>query len=184
VIVALEGLPGAGKTSTISTLTGMLSLPHVPEMLVTPDIEAGFTATDYSEHDRRKIALASRLGTAGICLMDRSPLSNEAFRYASEGGTPPTLAIDDNTGLSIPDHYLYLRISPRTSMQRRLQHSNRWNGFQFATRLVEFYDHFRDQTPDKVSTVDAEQPYDQVIETAVDLISQLARNNQPPAVTK
>jgi thymidylate kinase len=168
MIVAFEGPPGSGKTSTIAIMTQELQCLHVPEMLVTWDVERHFTDADYNAHDLSKHQLARDIDNGGLCLMDRSRLSSDAFVYArgkdsvqaylSRMAAPNTIAI--------PDHYIYLRISPATSVKRRGPHSDKWRKGDtlFAGRAIDFYDeYFRSLQQEMVTIIDAEPPQTQVL---------------------
>lgn len=168
MIVAFEGAPGSGKTSAIAVMTQELGCPHVPEMLVTRDIERHFSDDDYDAHDLKKHMLARDIDDGVLCLMDRSRLSYDAYVCARGSGDVRDYLRDmpPQDVTVVPDHYIYLRVSPVTSIMRRGLHSDNWkkDDIVFATRVVDFYDEYFASLPrGQVTIIDAEPVHEYVL---------------------
>ena len=162
MIFGVEGPPGAGKTSLCQALSKLEGVQVVPEMLVDPQESMNFTDADYAKHDMRKHEIAGRLGSAGICLMDRCGLSWYAYNYAN--GRSTYLSSPDAPE---PDFYIYLRVSADTSLSRRGGHSQRWKGEPFALRLIDYYDSYFASLPvSRYTVINAELPQPEVIKIA------------------
>lgn len=159
MIVALEGVSGAGKTTISELLATEADAVVVPELLVTAQQENRFTESDYFAHDVRKHEIASNLGKDGLCVMDRSYVSFQAFRYA----TSKKEWVADEKQPVEPDHYIYLRISPATSAERRGDHSKHWGDHATISRAVQFYDDYFSERGKKVSIIDADKPLNEVL---------------------
>ena len=164
MIIGLEGLPGAGKT----TIVERLPYPYVPEMLVSSEEEATFDESDYIKHDEHKAHLAHAMGRHSICLMDRTPLSFHAYEYA--------LGHINDADLPIPQpdsmHYVYLDIPAQVSAERRIE--RQWvPSLEFTQSVARFYDHQFDQMGTQVTRIDATQPLEHVVTRVASIIETL-----------
>lgn len=165
MIVGVEGLPGAGKTSIVE----QLPYTYMREMLVTPEEEASFTDVDYIEHDERKVRLATLMAKRSFCLIDRTELSYYAYAYAQ--GTLPPEALPISTSPAI-DHFIYLDISPELSTKRRVQRA--WTpSLAFTQKVAVFYEYQFSSMTDRVTKIDAGRPLEDVQTDVVEVIEQL-----------
>lgn len=149
-IIALEGLPGSGKTTLVNLLRQRLStsLRTVPQIIYSGKRRTQFSVQYYLENDVRKCARAERFKAKGFSvIMDRCVLSTLAYTA--------TLDKFKNTKnyqyvvsqffqfvrkgkLNLPDICIYIKITPATSVARKRRnrrHYYVWNDQQFLRTM-------------------------------------------------
>ena len=158
-VLALEGMPGAGKTTLATHLShhGHLVVPEyagadgaVIEQSEHPDVDHDDA---HQSNWLRKHQLAARAGEEGTVWMDRDWITSLAYAYSliEETDSGQELMVDrcrwaldhlTTGGLAVATAYLVLMIDPAQSLQRRhgrLDRTHPWSRQAPLQRLAEFY---------------------------------------------
>lgn len=156
-LLIVEGVPGAGKTSTIARvcqMTDSIVLPELDHVVDAPERNKGEWAERqgwYVERERaRQAALRSLLGQGRSVIQDRCVLSTLAFAYAEtrEGSverTTQTAALLAGTpSFILPDALLLMYVDIDVSLRRRQSFRRstpyrQWFNKKFLQRLDKFY---------------------------------------------
>lgn len=174
MLLVLEGLPGAGKTSAMLDAKSSFDATLIPEIIgkEPEDATEGF----YVQNDIAKYCLVKG---SGMFMMDRNFTSTLAYNY-SRTSPPDRYAyaeVDRRIAAALaaktlwqPDLYLYLRCSPATSFARqKATNAAVWKDYQFLERVQHFYDEYLLGLPN-VSVIDAGAPREKVLQEVKDIL--------------
>jgi dTMP kinase len=188
VLITVEGLDGAGKTTLIAGLSAALdalvlrepggvevserirTLLKDPALAIDPRAEALLYAAARAQLVAEELRPLLDAGTT--VLLDRFVDSSLAYQGAGRGlGIEQIRALNEfaTAGLR-PDRTLLLRIDPAEGLARiadrpsdRLERS----GQAFFAAIAEAYDALAAAEPDRIAVIDASQPPDAVLADAL-----------------
>jgi dTMP kinase len=188
VLITVEGLDGAGKTTLIAGLSAALdalvlrepggvevserirTLLKDPALAIDPRAEALLYAAARAQLVAEELRPLLDAGTT--VLLDRFVDSSLAYQGAGRGlGVEEIRALNEfATGGLRPDRTLLLRIDPAEGLARiadrpsdRLERS----GQAFFAAIAEAYDALAAAEPDRIAVIDASQPPDAVLADAL-----------------
>jgi dTMP kinase len=188
VLITVEGLDGAGKTTLIAALSDALdalvlrepggvevserirSLLADPSLEIDPRAEALLYAAARAQLVAEQLRPLLAAGTT--VLLDRFVDSSLAYQGAGRGlGIEAIRALNEfGTGGLRPDRTLLLRIDPAQGLARisdrpadRLERS----GGGFFAAVAAAYDELAAAEPDRIAVIDASQPPDAVLADAL-----------------
>jgi dTMP kinase len=188
VLITVEGLDGAGKTTLIAGLSAALdalvlrepggvevserirTLLKAPALAIDPRAEALLYAAARAQLVSEELRPLLDAGTT--VLLDRFVDSSLAYQGAGRGlGVEQIRALNEfATGGLRPDRTLLLRIDPAEGLARiadrpsdRLERS----GQAFFAAIAEAYDALAAAEPDRIAVIDASQPPDAVLADAL-----------------
>lgn len=164
MILALEGLPGSGKTTMAEYVHDRFNFKVVAELLGT--IPDNVPEDAYIANDVRKFKLAT---SSTHAVMDRSYLSTLAYNFAYDkchstnafGDVATTIyGLKEAGKLQDPDLYILLNIPTRLSLQRQKPgNASFWRDERMLTYTKLFNESFMQQLDvDKKRIIDASQP--------------------------
>jgi dTMP kinase len=188
VLITVEGLDGAGKTTLIAGLSAALDAlvlrepggvevsERIRELLTDPalEIDPRAEALLYAAARAQLVAeqLRPLLDGGRTVLLDRFVDSSLAYQGAGRGlGIEQIRALNEfATGGLRPDRTLLLRIDPERGLARisgraadRLESS----GQAFFAAVAEAYDALAAAEPDRIAVIDASQPPEAVLADAL-----------------
>jgi dTMP kinase len=188
VLITVEGLDGAGKTTLIAGLSAALDAlvlrepggvevsERIRELLKDPalEIDPRAEALLYAAARAQLVAeqLRPLLDGGRTVLLDRFVDSSLAYQGAGRGlGIEQIRALNEfATGGLRPDRTLLLRIDPERGLARisgraadRLESS----GQAFFVAVAEAYDALAAAEPDRIAVIDASQPPEAVLADAL-----------------
>lgn len=184
LLVAIEGIDGAGKTTLAHTLRGTLAPAGTPVALskepttgrygmqmrasastgrLTPDEELRLLILDRKEHVAELIAPA--LARGEIVILDRYFPSNVAYQGAAGLGVDALL--EANAFAPRPDLLLLLDLPPQTGLERIRRRGDKPNHFETTDNLDRCRAIFRDLDLPHTCLIDATQSADAVAEAAL-----------------
>lgn len=144
MLVVIEGLPGAGKTTALTYLSSV-GFTAVPEIIGQEPSEA--TEEFFMQNDQRKQQLADAAG--GMVVMDRNFLSTLCYNFTHDAifGSTNYGQIADRIGRSIalgelrqPDMYIFLLCTTSTSLARQNKtNASIWSNEMFLKDMNTFY---------------------------------------------
>jgi thymidylate kinase len=149
--IALEGLPGAGKTSILNSLCKQKDICLLQQFEVAIDAKID-DQLQYINNDVFKSCLTQKTSSR-ICVLDRDFTSTLAFNYAKSrmNGSAEYSSLLTRykemlgTELVLLDIYVYLRLTPELSIARKKREQDSiWSNPEFLTYLKEFYDDYFD----------------------------------------
>ncbi len=150
MIVALEGLSCAGKSALSAALSAQddSTYEFIPEFMV--DVSNGVTTTLCMANDVAKAVYAKLINRTDKCvIMDRSYLSTLVYTYA--GSPKEHLKLKDwydnellAGRLEEPDLIIYLRIKPKTSLERAKSIGRFNDKYAWYTHSQEAFDKYDD----------------------------------------
>ncbi len=153
IIIAVEGLPGAGKTGLMNELKNVAGIKTINQFEIEIDSLKNNGHLQYLKNDIYKSLLANQR-TEGIVVMDRDFSSTLAFAYAKSSldNTNDYDLINEyykkliGAELKTADIYIYLSVDPKVSISRKQSESRDplWNNIQFLQHMQEFYDNYFD----------------------------------------
>ena len=188
MLITVEGLDGAGKTTLIAGLSAALdalvlrepggvevserirTLLKDPALAIDPRAEALLYAAARAQLVSEELRPLLDAGTT--VLLDRFVDSSLAYQGAGRGlGVEQIRALNEfATGGLRPDRTLLLRIDPAEGLARiadrpsdRLERS----GQAFFAAIAEAYDALAAAEPDRIAVIDASQPPDAVLADAL-----------------
>jgi dTMP kinase len=200
-LITIEGLDGAGKSTLAEGLARVVAtrgrvvellrepggvelseriraLVKDPALTVSPTTEALLYAAARSQlvHER----LEPLLKTGVVVVLDRFVDSSLAYQGAGRSlGVAEVRAINQfATGVLEPDRTLLLRISPAVGRERQRERAlgadrlERESESFFAT-IAEAYDELARSEPDRIRSIDASQPPEDVLRDAVAAVEDL-----------
>jgi thymidylate kinase len=189
MIVALEGLPGAGKTTLIERLVREHGYAAVPEVLVEYiEPENGPVTFEFEKHflknDELKCRRAKDLNESKNVVMDKNYISTLAFNYAvtecHRGNTYDEVYrwyVQNQDILIKPDLYILLSIPIDLCFSRKDRMPDAtgfWNSEDFLAKMKEFFDSkFMniDSTVPKYK-MNAEKPQDEIMNEILLILSK------------
>ena len=182
MIIVLDGLPGAGKTTLVKRLVDECDFLEVPEMLVEyKDPEDGFITFDFEtyflKYDVLKCQKALELSKKSKnIVMDKNYLSTIAFNYAvtecKKGDSYDKVRswfASHQEALIKPDCYFFLSIPVELSFarkQRKVGGTDFWGSEELLERMKDFFETKANSFDTDVPkyTIDTEGSQDQVLE--------------------
>ncbi|TDL95268.1 dTMP kinase [Macrococcus carouselicus] len=194
LFITFEGPEGSGKSTVMQAVAERLTVPlirtrepggiriseAIRELLLADDsdmdprTEALLFAASRRQHLVEKVLPALAAGKLVLC--DRFIDSSLAYQgYARGIGTEEILAINQfAVETHMPDLTLYLKVAPEVGLSRISQNDRTTNrldkeSLAFHQRVCEGYDLLAAQY-DRIVTLDASQPIEQVIESAYQVI--------------
>jgi dTMP kinase len=200
-LITIEGLDGAGKSTLAEGLARVVAtrgrvvellrepggvelseriraLVKDPALTVSPTTEALLYAAARSQlvHER----LEPLLKAGVVVVLDRFVDSSLAYQGAGRSlGVAEVRAINQfATGVLEPDRTLLLRISPAVGRERQRERAlgadrlERESESFFAT-IAEAYDELARSEPDRIRSIDASQPPEDVLRDAVAAVEDL-----------
>ena len=200
-LITIEGLDGAGKTTLASALAealrqrgidvrvlrepgGVSASERVRELVQDPELRVGARAEAllYAAARAQLVdeALEPLLAAGSWILLDRFVDSSLAYQGGGRGlGVGPVRDINRfaTNGLQ-PDRTLLLALDPalgRSRLESRAQSFDRLEreDDQFFTRIAAAYEQLASQQPERIRTIDATQPPDEVRDAALDELADL-----------
>ena len=164
-LVVFEGMPGAGKTSVLSSLSTFekdifisQELDHVQQSIdPTTLIGRNDKVKWYIDSElARQLSIRSILKLGGVAIQDRSVLSLLSYSYARSSTNSEVyriielierLIIDAKIGIIQPDLLLIFSVSQSAGRSRRALHENdnrysEWFDPSFLSKYQEFYELF------------------------------------------
>ncbi len=154
IVVALEGLPGGGKTTLAQRLAKELSGEYVPEIISTykyrPDQDEF-----YIESEFEKAKVVSRTNKK-FCFFDRNHISMLAYNYGKRANNIENIyemLVKRFKYLSEPDLYFYLRITDVFICNKRKGTEGRnpvWVDNKNLEKIKEYYENFFSNIKNKV----------------------------------
>jgi dTMP kinase len=201
-LITIEGLDGAGKTTLARGLARSITVAGVARvellrepggvalserirtLVKDPDLRVGerteallYAAARAQLVDERVMPL---LAEGAWVLLDRFIDSSLAYQGAGRGlGLEDVLAINlfAARGL-IADRTLLLRISPATGRSRQLERAAEPDRLEredesFFEKIAGAYDELAQDDPQRIRTLDGEQPAAQVLDQALQAIADL-----------
>ena len=188
-IIAFEGLPNAGKTVNVTSLKrDFPNFHYIPELATLlfqeEGILSGENTTDeialkFWEYELKRAQKAHEDKSGGkIVIFDRNIFSCLAFTYACEqhGIHSMEKQIYFNGKVPYPDVYIYLVISPETSMARRGHKKFENMGpLDHIQRAEYVYDSYFEQHPQstKIIKISGEPPIPVVYSNVKKIIESL-----------
>jgi dTMP kinase len=196
VLITVEGLDGAGKTTLVAALAaaleqrgqpvlvlrepgGVVVSERIRELLKDPSLEIDPRAEAllYAAARAQLVAeqLRPLLNAGTTVLLDRFVDSSLAYQGAGrELGVEAIRALNAfGTGGLTPDRTLLLRIDPEAGLGRiadreadRLEQENT----EFFSRVAAEYDALADAEPRRIAVIDASQPPDAVLADALEAL--------------
>jgi dTMP kinase len=200
-LITIEGLDGAGKSTLAATLADAVSergvhvrllrepggvglserireLVKDPSMTVGPRAEALLYAAARAELVHELVAPLLEAST--FVMLDRFVDSSLAYQGAGRGlGVTEVRAINlFATGELTPDRTLLLAIAPATGRARQHTRGTRPDRLEleserFFERIAAAYEQLAVAEPERIRTIDAEQPAARVLEEALAAIEDL-----------
>ena len=200
-LITIEGLDGAGKSTLAESLAAEIgergwavellrepggvdtserirALVKDPALTVSPRTEALLYAAARAQlvHERLEPLLVRGI----VVLLDRFVDSSLAYQGAGRGlGVQEVRAINRfATGALEPDRTLLLRISPaagRRRQQHRASEPDRLEreGEDFFATIAVAYDELARAEPERIRTIDAAQPPEDVLRDALSAVEDL-----------
>jgi dTMP kinase len=188
VLITVEGLDGAGKTTLIAALSAALdalvlrepggvevserirSLLADPALEVDPRAEALLYAAARAQLVAEK--LRPLLEAGETVLLDRFVDSSLAYQGAGRAlGVEEIRALNEfGTGGLRPDRTLLLRIDPEVGLGRisdRPADRLEQGGGAFFAAIARAYDELAAAEPERIAVIDASQPPDRVLADAL-----------------
>ena len=145
VRVVLEGLPGTGKTTLVAMFECQTGGRAISQFVMPIDPALG--DDQYLKNDLKKDQLLTSATTPAV--MDRDYTSTLAFLHASQRrGRYEDILRQIQQGMGktfhLPDVYVYLKVSPATSIARKSQASREaiWNNLGFLSKMTRFYEDY------------------------------------------
>jgi len=191
MMVVLEGLPGAGKTTLIERLVNEHGYAAVPEMMLEyTDPDTGFISFEFErrflQNDELKCARAKDLlELYPAVVMDKNYISTLAFNYAVTACRKGD-AYDEVVGwyrrneavLVKPDLYFFLSLPIGLSFSRKGRTEDAtsfWNSKDVLNSMNEFYKSKFSQFDPAIPmyTLNAEKPQDQVLNEILSITSSM-----------
>jgi len=170
MLIVFEGLPGAGKTTTISALKSLFPCSVIPEVIEPEPINAD--ESFFIQNDINKYQLAEQYGR---CIMDRNFASTLCFNFSHDAayGTNLYPAVSrkihemlEQNIVHQPDMYVYFTCSKSTSLRRQNASNNaNWQDSKFLESTALFYEHFF--TKQRVPTITINTDMHSVEETKI-----------------
>lgn len=200
-LITIEGLDGAGKTTLASALAvalrqrgidvrvlrepgGVPASERVRELVQDPELNVGARAEAllYAAARAQLVdeALEPLLAAGSWILLDRFVDSSLAYQGGGRGlGIAPVRDINSfaTNGLQ-PDRTLLLALDPalgRSRLHARAQSFDRLEreDDQFFAQIAAAYDQLAAQQPERIRTIDATQPPDEVRDAALAELADL-----------
>jgi dTMP kinase len=211
-LITIEGLDGAGKSTLARALAQEIGarghpvevlrepggvevserirrLVQDPGLEISPRTEALLYAAARAQ--LLEARLSALLAEPGFVLLDRFVDSSLAYQGAGRGlGVEEVRAINQfATGGLRPDRTLLLRIAPATGRARqrdRGQGSDRLEreGEQFFAAIAAAYEQIAREEPDRVRTLDASLPPQELLRHALAAIEDLLAGAPPRATAE
>ena len=148
--IAIEGMPGAGKTSMLSRLIYDLPVEYLwlPELNIEPSLSEQYSEMEkwkvYCKLWEERLTILQSASSLNF-ISDRSPYTNLAYSYAVQDqyGYSKQLSLIEAKFKDNFTAMLVLSVSPEIGLQRR-QYSQGmppwpWSCKDFLSRLQEFY---------------------------------------------
>lgn len=146
IIVALEGLPGGGKTTLAQWLSKELNGAYIPEIVSTEKYQPDQDEY-YVESELEKVKIAAAIDKK-FCFLDRSHISMLAYNYGKKvNGLENIYDILTNSfkAMPEPDLYVYLKITDVSVCNQRKGTDGRnpvWINIKNLEKIREYYDNF------------------------------------------
>jgi dTMP kinase len=200
-LITIEGIDGAGKTTLARSLEaelirrgldvrllrepgGVLAAERVRELVKDPALRVGARAEAllYAAARAQLVeeALLPLLEAGSWVLLDRFVDSSLAYQGAGRKlGMQDVLAVNDfATGGLRPDRTLLLLVDPtlgRSRSRSRAEPVDRLEAEDdnFFERIARAYQELAAQNPERIRTIDATRPPDQVLEAALENLADL-----------
>jgi dTMP kinase len=195
VLITIEGIDGAGKTTLAAALAERLDATLLPEpggvelaeriraLVKDPAlrVDARAEALLYAAARAQLVAerLMPLLADGRTVVLDRFVDSSLAYQGAARGlGVEAVRAINDfGTGGLVPDVTLLLRVDPSTGRSRqdvRGEERDRLEreGDPFFARIAAAYDDLARAEPTRFRVIDADQPPEAVLAAALDAVGR------------
>ena len=207
-LITIEGIDGAGKSTLAGALVRELTargrqvellrepggvdvseriraLVKDPALAVAPRAEALLYAAARAQLVQELLSPLLEQGT--LILLDRFVDSSLAYQGAGRAlGVPEVRAINRfATGALEPDRTLLLRISPaagRRRQQHRALEPDRLEreGEDFFAAIASAYDELARAEPERIRTIDADQPPEHVLRDALAAVADLLQAPPEP----
>jgi dTMP kinase len=200
-LITIEGLDGAGKSTLASALRerlgqggrrvallrepgGVGAAERVRDLVKDPALRVGARAEALLYAAARAQLVEERVGpllTEGtVVLLDRFVDSSLAYQgVARRLGIEEVEAINRfATGGLTPDRTLLLRIAPQTGRSRQGERGEKPDRLErederFFAAIAAAYEQLARNEPDRIRTIDAEQPFEAVLADAVAALQDL-----------
>jgi dTMP kinase len=186
VLISVEGIDGAGKTTLVKGLATELGATVLREpggvelseriraLVQDPGLEIDPRAEALLFAAARAQLVAEKLrGQDGLVILDRFIDSSLAYQGGGrELGVADIQALNDfgTHGLR-PDRTLYLKLSPEQALARVSDHDRLERaGLEFFARVADAYDALAAAEPDRFVILDATQPPDAVLAAALEAL--------------
>lgn len=175
VLLAMEGIDGAGKTTQVRMLAQRLSAAGIPFITtkeptdgpwgtkirqsaksgrMSPQEELGAFINDRREHVRDELEPALDAGM--VVLVDRYYLSTVAYQGAR--GLDPEELLELNSFAPAPDVLIVLDVDPRLGLQRVRERGDMADLFEREDELARARDIFRNLDVPNLNRLDASLP--------------------------
>ena len=200
-LITIEGIDGSGKTTLAAALTaeladrgldvralrepgGVAAAERIRELVKDPALRVGARAEALLYAGARaqlvEEAVAPLLESGTWVLLDRFVDSSLAYQGAGRGlGIEEVRAINEfATGGLCPDRTLLLTVDPRlgrSRSRRRAEPVDRLEAEQdeFFDRIAAAYNELAAREPERIRTIDASAPPDQVLAAALEALADL-----------
>jgi dTMP kinase len=210
VLITIEGLDGAGKSTLAEALApAIVARGRAVELLrepggvpvseriralvkdsalaISPRTEALLYAAARAQLVHERLEPLLREGV--VVLLDRFVDSSLAYQGAGRAlGVPQVRAINMfATGPLRPDLTLLLRISPASGRQRQDERGLQADrlereGEGFFETIAAAYDELARSEPERIRTIDATQPPEQVLREALAIVDHLLATSSLPGL--
>lgn len=154
VVIALEGLPGGGKTTLAKQLATEFDGEYIPEIISNdkfkPDQDEYYIE---SELLKAKNAVST---SKKFCFLDRNYISMLAYNYGKKANNIENiyeLLIKRFKDLSEPDLYVYLKITDVSVCNQRKGVADRnqvWVDINNLEKIKEYYENFFSSKKNKI----------------------------------
>ena len=196
LLVAVEGIDGAGKTSLVASLDAHFRLRGVDVVSgkeptqgpwgqklrdtahtgrISPQEELEYLLLDRRQHVEQVIEPTLKRG--GIMLLDRYYFSNAAYQGAA-GLDPYQIIRENETFAPRPDVTILLDLDPRTGLERIRLRGDQANAFEREDSLISAREIFLATLPEGPAgaVVDASKSVKEVFDLALGLVLAAAAN--------